>query len=146
MPMPIRGVVHESEKRKKDGGGEKEEEKEEQKEEQKEEENEEADEKVLLKQLLSDTVAKCSFEGENISSKLLQGKQLLQRTKNKEALERGSKYTSSVCLIIAGKLKRDREEVIEKVLEQLKEKMNEMEHFRVEAHESGFSHFLFLRT
>ena len=140
MPMPIRGVVHESEKRKKDGGGEKEEEKEEQKEEQKEEENEEADEKVLLKQLLSDTVAKCSFEGENISSKLLQGKQLLQRTKNKEALERGSKYTSSVCLIIAGKLKRDREEVIEKVLEQLKEKMNEMEHFRVEAHR-GFLNF-----
>ena len=135
MPMPIRGVVHESEKRKKDGGGEKEEEEEEEE----EEENEEADEKVL-KQLLSDTVAKCSFEGENISSKLLQGKQLLQRTKNKEALERGSKYTSSVCLIIAGKLKRDREEVIEKVLEQLKEKMNEMEHFRVEAHR-GFLNF-----
>ena len=39
-------------------GGEKEEEKE--KEEEEEEENEEADEKVLLKQLLSDTVAKCS--------------------------------------------------------------------------------------
>ncbi len=77
MPMPIRGVVHESEKRKKDGGGEKEEEEEEE-----EEENEEADEKVL-KQLLSDTVAKCSFEGENISSKLLQGKQLLQRTKKR---------------------------------------------------------------
>ena len=29
VPMPIRGVVHESEKRKKDGGGEKEEEEEE---------------------------------------------------------------------------------------------------------------------
>lgn len=67
-------------------------------------------------------------------------KKLVQKTTNKEALERGSKYTSSACLIIAGKLKKDREEVVAKVLRRLTEEQNEMKHFRVEA-QGGFLNF-----
>ncbi|CAL6286784.1 unnamed protein product [Bathycoccus prasinos] len=97
--------------------------------------------RVFLNQRVLDAIEKsvsfvdCDKDIFNNEKKLL-----VQKTTNKEALERGSKYTSSACLIIAGKLKKDREEVVAKVLKRLTEEQNEMKHFRVEAR-GGFLNF-----
>ena len=106
------------------------------------EDNDDDDEnRVFLNQRVLDAIEKsvsfvdCDKDIFNNEKKLL-----VQKTTNKEALERGSKYTSSACLIIAGKLKKDREEVVAKVLKRLTEEQNEMKHFRVEAR-GGFLNF-----
>ena len=109
------------------------------------EDNDDDDEnRVFLNQRVLDAIEKSvSFVDcdKNILPVFNNEKKLLvQKTTNKEALERGSKYTSSACLIIAGKLKKDREEVVAKVLKRLTEEQNEMKHFRVEAR-GGFLNF-----
>ena len=106
-----------------------------------EEDNDDDENRVFLNQRVLDAIEKsvsfvdCDKDIFNNEKKLL-----VQKTTNKEALERGSKYTSSACLIIAGKLKKDREEVVAKVLKRLTEEQNEMKHFRVEA-QGGFLNF-----
>ena len=107
---------------------------------------EEKDDEVFLNQRVLDAIEKSvSFVDCDKDKNILpvfnnEKKLLVQKTTNKEALERGSKYTSSACLIIAGKLKKDREEVVAKVLRRLTEEQNEMKHFRVEA-QGGFLNF-----
>ena len=109
-----------------------------------EEDNDDDENRVFLNQRVLDAIEKSvSFVvcDKNILPVFNNEKKLLvQKTTNKEALERGSKYTSSACLIIAGKLKIDREEVVAKVLKRLTEEQNEMKHFRVEAR-GGFLNF-----
>ena len=108
-----------------------------------EEEEEEEKERVFLNQRVLDAIDSLSFvdcDKKNLPVFKNNEKKLVQKTTNKEALERGSKYTSSACLIIAGKLKKDREEVVAKVLRRLTEEQNEMKHFRVEA-QGGFLNF-----
>jgi len=107
------------------------------------EEEEEEKERVFLNQRVLDAIDSLSFvdcDKKNLPVFKNNEKKLVQKTTNKEALERGSKYTSSACLIIAGKLKKDREEVVAKVLRRLTEEQNEMKHFRVEA-QGGFLNF-----
>jgi len=107
---------------------------------------EEKDDEVFLNQRVLDAIEKSvSFVDCDKDKNILpvfnnEKKLLVQKTTNKEALERGSKYTSSACLIIAGKLKKDREEVVAKVLRRLTEEQNEIKHFRVEA-QGGFLNF-----
>ena len=112
-----------------------------------EEDNDDDENRVFLNQRVLDAIEKSvSFVDCDKNILLVfnnEKKLLVQKTTNKEALERGSKYTSSACLIIAGKLKIDREEVVAKVLKRLTEEQNEMKHFRVEAR-GGFSQFFFL--
>lgn len=107
------------------------------------EEEEEEKERVFLNQRVLDAIDSLSFvDCDKFFLPVFKNneKKLVQKTTNKEALERGSKYTSSACLIIAGKLKKDREEVVAKVLRRLTEEQNEMKHFRVEA-QGGFLNF-----
>ncbi len=109
------------------------------------EDNDDDENRVFLNQRVLDAIEKSvSFVDcdKNILPKVFNNekKLLVQKTTNKEALERGSKYTSSACLIIAGKLKKDREEVVAKVLKRLTEEQNETKHFRVEA-QGGFLNF-----
>jgi len=104
----------------------------------------EEEERGFLIQRVLDAIARCSFncdkDGVDVLSKIPPQQKLVQKTTNREALKKGSQYTSSACLIIAGKLKKDRDEVVAKVLQRLNEKQNEMGHFRVEAHD-GFLNF-----
>ena len=107
------------------------------------EEEEEEKERVFLNQRVLDAIDSLSFvDCDKFFLPVFKNneKKLVQKTTNKEALERGSKYTSSACLIIAGKLKKDREEVVAKVLRRLTEEQNEIKHFRVEA-QGGFLNF-----
>ena len=108
-----------------------------------ENEREEKEREFLIQRVL-DAIARCSFnddkDGVDVLSKIPAQQKLVQKTTNREALERGSRYTSSACLIIAGKMKKDRDQVVEEVLQRLNEKQNELEHFRVEARD-GFLNF-----